>query len=297
MRQTVDRQISRIAHRQGGHIKHAQLRALGLGEGAIRYRIKIGRLIPVYHEVYAVAHLPTNPLDYAQGALLAGGDRAALCDLSAGWVWEMVPVWETPIHITLPVDRRPSGLITHLAKLTPADLRHHRGVTLTSPARTALEIAPKLTKQRVRRMINDARHHRYARLTEEQIADVVIRFPRHRGAKLLRPFANLGRGATRSELEELLQRFIDHFGFPQPLICHPIGPYEIDAYFPAERVAVEVDGWPFHNSRDAFEHDRLRDAYLLAEYGIVTVRITYHRLTKLASAEARRLDKILRARR
>lgn len=48
-----------------------------------------------------------------------------------------------------------------------------------------------------------------------------------------------------------------------------IGAYDIDVYFPAERLAVEVDGAEFHESA----RDRTRDRILLRRYGIATARL------------------------
>jgi very-short-patch-repair endonuclease len=51
-----------------------------------------------------------------------------------------------------------------------------------------------------------------------------------------------------------------------------------------EAVAVEVDGWEFHQSRDAFERDRARDRALLAR-GMPVLRFTARELrTDLAGA-------------
>jgi very-short-patch-repair endonuclease len=71
--------------------------------------------------------------------------------------------------------------------------------------------------------------------------------------------------------------------------------YEVDALFERQRVIVELDGWEFHQSRDAFERDRNRDADTLAG-GYVTVRITWARMTGAPRREAQRLRAILERR-
>ena len=38
--------------------------------------------------------------------------------------------------------------------------------------------------------------------------------------------------------------------------------FEVDLYWPAQRLVVEYDGWDTHSSRPAFESDRLKDAAL-----------------------------------
>ncbi|GAA0625975.1 endonuclease domain-containing protein [Brevundimonas kwangchunensis] len=52
---------------------------------------------------------------------------------------------------------------------------------------------------------------------------------------------------------------------------HPIGPYIIDFYCPAARLAVEVDG-STHDHPDRVAHDRRRTAWL-ATQGVRVIRI------------------------
>ena len=70
----------------------------------------------------------------------------------------------------------------------------------------------------------------------------------------------------------------------------------LDALFPAEKVIVELDSWPFHKGKIAFETDRERDAHTLAK-GFVTVRVTEERLDERPVQEAQRLHTILESRR
>lgn len=67
---------------------------------------------------------------------------------------------------------------------------------------------------------------------------------------------------------------------------------EADGYFPEHNLIVELDRWIFHNTREPFESDRIRDADALAN-GIPTLRITRDRMTKAPKTEAARLRKIL----
>jgi very-short-patch-repair endonuclease len=71
--------------------------------------------------------------------------------------------------------------------------------------------------------------------------------------------------------------------------------YEVDALFREQRVIVELDGYQFHGTRQAFEKDRERDAATLAA-GFVTVRITWERLTEAPEKEADRLTAIIAGR-
>ena len=47
-----------------------------------------------------------------------------------------------------------------------------------------------------------------------------------------------------------------------PEVNVPIGPYTADFLWRERSLIVETDGWQAHRGRQAFEEDRLRDAYL-----------------------------------
>jgi very-short-patch-repair endonuclease len=90
--------------------------------------------------------------------------------------------------------------------------------------------------------------------------------------------ASLNAGFTRSEAERRLKQLCKQAGLPIPRTNARVAGYEVDAYWPAHRLIVEVDGWQYHRTRQAFERDRRKDAALTAA-GNRVVRITWRRLT------------------
>jgi len=60
-----------------------------------------------------------------------------------------------------------------------------------------------------------------------------------------------------SLLESRGAALFDRFGIEGWVFHHQVGRYELDFAFPAERVAIEVDGWTTHGTRTGFEHDRV----------------------------------------
>ena len=82
-----------MAARQGGGVSLAQLLEVGLGEGAIRHRLRLGRLVRIHRGVYAVGHAQLTPLGWRWAAVLAcgGPTRAALSHRSAAVVWDPLP--------------------------------------------------------------------------------------------------------------------------------------------------------------------------------------------------------------
>ncbi len=210
-------------------------------------------------------------------------------------LWGFWKHWDQPFEVTVVVDRRPVGIRVHrCSTLLRRDVSTHHGIRVTSPARTILDMAPQLKPKALTRLINDGRNAKL--LTLDDLAEVVDRNPSHAGAPLLRPDLDNPQNPTRSGGEDDFPAFCRRFGLPTPLINTIVHGFEVDAYFPDERLIVELDGWPYHRSRASFEDDRDRDATLLM-HGIPTVRITYTRLDHKAERESARLDSILRQRR
>jgi hypothetical protein len=286
----IDKRIAALAKRQRGHVLRGQLLKLGLGARAIKYRIRIGRLIPVHAGVYAVGHVPALPQDRAYGALLACGPKSVLSHGSAATLYGIYRRWDMPFEVTAPAKRRPRGIRLHRAALTRADNGMQLGLRVTSPARTLLDMAPRLTDKQLRRAFNKLRLSHNLRV--EHVEDVLVRFPRHPGARRLRRLAGVRRGVTRSGVEDKFADFCATWDLGEPLLNERINSREVDAYFPDERLIVEVDAYDTHAGPVSFEDDRERDASMLA-LGIPTVRVTEERMDNEPEREAARLRRIL----
>ena len=180
-------------------------------------------------------------------------------------------------------------------KLTTRDRRWQYGIPVTSPARTALDIAPRLTERAMLRMLSNGRRSGYLHL--DSLRDVIARNPRHPGAHTLGALVeDAPEIPTRSGLEDTFRAFVKRFELPEPRINSRLNGYEVDAVFEAERLIVEVDGWDYHNDRLAFDSDRERDASALYA-GFETYRITDRRLEQQPEIEAARITAILARRR
>ncbi len=296
MADAIDRLIGALARRQWGYVTRVQLLAAGLGPDAIDYRTRTGRLIRVYAGVYAVGHVPVAPVARAFAAVLACGDGALLSHGSGATLWGFNKYWDTPFEVTVTKSHhRRRGITVHRSRtLTEADIDCQLDVPVTSPARTLLDIAPRLTEKRLTRTINDARHARYVHL--EDLADVLQRNPTHPATKRLLPFVQKPRGITRSDLEDRFVAFAQRHGLPTPETNVPLHGYVVDVLFRAERVIVEIDTWESHGLRTSFGSDRKRDTEMLA-FGYVTIRTTDERLEDDPEHEAGLILKVLAERR
>ncbi len=291
----MEREIAALAARQHGHVTRAQLLELGLGRRAVAYRVEVGKLHLAHQGVYGVGHLPRQAVARAAAAVLACGPGAVLSHGSAASLWGLTRHWEFPLEVTAPAERRRPGITTHRSRtLIRADIRNHLGVRTTSPARTILDIAPRLIDRALTRAVNDARHR--GRLHVDAIVELLGRCPTHPGARRLRAVIEAPAGPTRSEFEDAFVELARRHGLPAPQVNAHLNGYEVDVLFPRDGLIVELDGWEFHSDRSAFEDDRERDATML-EHGYETVRITWERLRNDPGREAARLRHILAARR
>jgi hypothetical protein len=81
-------------------------------------------------------------------------------------------------------------------------------------------------------------------------------------------------------------------GPPRPRTNVRIAGWEVDAVWPAQRVALEVDGALTHGHRLAVERDHRRDLDVQAA-GYRTVRVTYRQLTEEPLHVVARLARLL----
>jgi len=292
MLDATDRRIAAIASRQHAVITRRQLLDLGLTKREIDYRIQIGRLHRLHRGVYAVGHRPVSPYAHTLAAVLACGPGAVLSHSSAATLWGITRHWSRPLEVTARSDRQRPGLRTHRSKtLSRCDITEHYGIPVTSPARTLLDNADRLTDLALGRAANDLRRARYLNLAD--LAELLNRHSPTKASKRLRgQLAHPERAPTRSELEDAFQIFADGRGLPEFLVNTQVACHEADIYFPAHKLVVELDSHEYHGGRHQFELDRDRDADLLAAE-IATVRITWERMNLGPEREANRLRTIL----
>jgi very-short-patch-repair endonuclease len=289
----IDAQIAALSGRQHAQIARRQLHDLGLSTRAIRYRVRRGLFFESFPGVFSVGHPPTSPHAWAAAAVLACGPGAVLSHESAAALWKMLPRLDRPFNVTAKTNHHRPGIEVHRATtLAPRDTTVQLGIPATSPARTALDIAGRVTFGTLTRAVNDGRHAGF--LHAGALKDIVERSKGHRGVKALRELALPAQrqAPTRSQFEDDFLAFAKRYRLPTPLVNVKVAGHVVDAYFPDHKLVVELDGWEFHHDRAAFNNDRDRDADLLAiEHA--TVRITSERLDHTPAQEAARLKTIM----
>lgn len=171
--------------------------------------------------------------------------------------------------------RRPrTGIVVHRTRgLDRVDRTTIDGIGVTSLHRTLVDLAEVLTDRSLARAVHEAEVRRLFDL--RQLADAQARVPGRRGRHRLRRICSdyAPPPVTRSEAERLFQELLAEAGLPQPRTNATRAGYELDCFWPAERLNVEVDGAAAHDTTKGFHADRRRDRALQRE-GIKVVRVT-----------------------
>ena len=144
--------------------------------------------------------------------------------------------------------------------------------------------------RQLRRQVDDARNRRL--LGAGELWDLAIRLPHAPAADRIKDLLSGGHNPTRSELEALFVEICVLADVPMPLLNVVVGGVEVDAYFPEQRLIVELDSYAWHSGRRVFESDRKRDRDHL-RVGIPTIRFTWESMTFDPHGEAALLRDVL----
>ncbi len=269
----------RLADRQHGVVLSSQLRSQGVSEGVLRRLAVRGWLVPVRRGAWAVGRTPT-PWQHVVAVGLLAGPSAALSHTTAARIHRFAPVAARPeaeISVRYPRNSRMEGVCVHRVRdLGPHDVQEVRGVAVTTPARTLVDLASGLPEPLIGTIFDEALIART--LDADSVRAVLDRSCRRPGIAYMDALveSRLERPGADSALEA---RVI--------AVLEPLAPFEVqhqvildgrllvlDVAWPEARVALESDGWAVHTrSRSKFDRDRRRDN-LLAAHGWLTGHVT-----------------------
>lgn len=287
-----------LAERQHGVIGREQLVELGVAVRTIEEWLDDGRLHALHRAVFALGHPRIAEAGRRWAAVLAYGEGALLSHRSAAALWGLARQRSPLIDVTAATGRqgihRREGIFIHRGRLHPEDRAVRGGLPVTTVARTLFDLAEFTSLKRLESAWEEA-----DRLSLLQLTAVEEVCERGYGRRALKPIRRLlaeARAATitRSPLEDDFAAFCRAHGLPTPSFNTTVLGFEVDALWPRERLAAELDSWEFHRHRAAFERDRSRDiTFQVAGYR--TIRITHRRLTQEAPLLAKDLRALLAA--
>ena len=272
----IDRLIAALAERQHGVVAVWQLLELGLGRGAIQYRVSIGRLHRIHRGVYAVGHRKLTRHGHWMAAVLAYGPDAVLSHRSAAALWG-IGQSSYKIDVTTPHSKRHRRTIrAHTSRLHPEDRTTHDGIPVTSVARTIFDLAAQLSDTALTRLIEESDRRELFDL--RALDRAIARRPRTTGVVRLNQVLAAYRGTadTRSNLERGFRALIADAGLPEPQFNVLVAGVPVDVWWPQWKLVVELDSHLYHMILSAFETDRIRDA-TLQKADIRVLRVTDQR--------------------
>jgi very-short-patch-repair endonuclease len=295
--------IAGLAGRQHGVVCAAQLYALGLSKDQVTNRAAAGWLHRLHRGVYAVGHQNVTRHGRWMAAVLACGEGAALSHQAAAEVWNIRhrrrdrPYLEVTIPKSNGSRRRPGIVVHRIASLRAEEITVKEAIPVTTPARTVLDLACRLPRRQLERMVDEAERLQLCR--EADLRAVAASHRGRAGAGALSGLLDehaIGTTATRNEFEERLLALCRRYRFPQPEVNVPLLDYIVDFLWRSARLIVEADGRATHGTRRAFQEDRDRDGRL-AVAGYLVVRFTWWDVTRRPGVVASRIRRLLDARR
>ena len=193
-------------------------------------------------------------------AVRACGEGAVLCGMAAAHLLRIIKGAPPPPEVMAPTKRRIKGIRTHRSRHPSprnSDATTSRGVPVTTPARTLVDLAAVLSEDELARACHEAgvRHG----TTPAQVEAILARRPSSPGAGKLRAIL---RGDVRTTLSKLEKRFLELLrvaGLPLPETNRRVGTKRVDCRWPGYRLTVELDSYTYHHSRHAWELDRRRE--------------------------------------
>lgn len=241
----------------------------GLSPKALRLAVSQGLVRRLFSGTYVRSGVPDTILLRAQAARLVMNPRHVLCDRTAAWLHGVdlmryaeldgVPPLETfVLRGHRPTDRQDCHGRTR--DLLPEDVVMLHGVPVTTPLRTAVDLACGRSRREALAAL-DALAREFDLDPADMNRLLIRRYRRRRGVVQARELVQLTDGRSESRGESWTRLAIHDEGLPPPepqVWVHVDGvpTYRLDLAYRRARVCVEYDGEEWH----ADPHRRASDA-------------------------------------
>jgi very-short-patch-repair endonuclease len=260
-------QWSDIARRQAGVVTRNQLLATGLTRHNIAQLLRRRLLTTTSHQgVYRATSAPRTATCQAWTAVL--GARAVLSYLSAAQWWGLPVEQDGRIHVTRRERQRFAThklIRIHRTLLVPEAVTSRFGLRITTRTETLLDCLGWLPVPAARNLLDRAFQQGWLapRDLDRRLDDQPGRWGNRQLARLAREC----RPGIEAESERRLQRLLEQAGIRGWVANHPVKVggrrFRPDIAFPEVRLAVEVDGWAYHRTKQQRDADVERDNLLM----------------------------------
>lgn len=255
--------LEELAKHQHSTISRAQ--ALEhLSSSAIQWRLTKGLWRPLHAGVYVTHSGPLDWMARANAALLSCGKGSALALTSAAYMLGIDNKAPQILHVDMPntaCRKRPTGV--RVRRRMPFDTVVRKGLSVTSPALTVLDLGDLSTASREDAIAVAARAVQREKVTVEELAAKLAgrRAHRHRHALTL-ALGVVAEGAESVLEVDFVQRVLRAHGLPLLRIAVPdeVAGRSIRRDFVDDdhKIVVEVDGTIGHEGNRRFDNKRDR---------------------------------------
>jgi very-short-patch-repair endonuclease len=258
----------------------------GITRHTLRRMVRDGVVRRVTAGVYVVATLEDTVEIRAQSLALVLGPHQVVCDRTAAWLYGIdafpfgdlddLPAIETCARRGHGPCRR-KEVDGHTRDLDDRDVTTIEGVQVTTPLRTALDLACILERRDALAALDAFR--RREGLSVAQLVVGSQRYRRRRGVIQQRELIPLSDPRAESTRESWTRLAIHDEGLPAPELqvwveVGGVPTYRLDLAYRRRRIAVEYDGWEAHESTpEQRERTRARRKWL-SDHGwtVIVVR-------------------------
>lgn len=297
----VDVAVALFASQQAGNFSVRQALGAGANRELIRRRLRTGRWLSHGPGVCGLPGFPDDEVALVWRAWLDAGPFAMASQTTAA-AWHRIEGFRIhPVHLLVPHGAHHHNSIAtmHQTRRLPAPVTI-RGMPVTPPVRTALDLAAATRPVRLGRVIDELVVRNEANLDAFRTGLEWMQRTRRSGAVNLER-ALLGRthgySPSRSELERMLDAIIATLPCSPPereveLPGRSGAAHRVDRRFPGPMVIVEGDGRLWHARLRSMDEDRRRDRHA-ARLGYRTLRYGWFELTQEAEEVREELSDVL----
>jgi hypothetical protein len=223
--------------------------------------------------VYSVVHGGLSWVGECLAAVLACGPRAALARLCAAKLLAVSRFAAPLIDVVTASRHAPAGIrVLHSPALHRRDVTSHRGIPVTSMARTLVDLTDVLTAHQLANVIHEAAFR--GRFAEPATRDAMARANGRRNLGVLEEALALhreGSAGTKSGLEDAFLTGLPKWA-EAPRVNTVLLGIVVDFDWPLEKLVVEVDG-PGHG-RPRTQREDAEKQRKLREAGFAVMRVT-----------------------
>ncbi|GAA4608022.1 hypothetical protein GCM10023195_31030 [Actinoallomurus liliacearum] len=297
-------ELMALATAQGGVFSRRQALAAGYGTRAIRDRLAAGSWLARRRGVYVTRALwdasdviDRHAIDVAAAILSFRRPDAVASHRSAARIHGIETLKPPPDVVTLtrpaeaPGRGKHRGIRVERATLPRDHLRSERGIPLTTPARTVVDLARTLPFREGVVVADSALFLR--RTGREALIRVVEDCARWPGIERARAVVDFAHPRARSPLESITRVMFAEQGLPPPEVGVLVGEddeifTEVDFLWPDRRTIAETDGLVKYTSPERLRTEKLKQERL-EELGFTVVRLTWRQITERPEESAARV--------